>query len=229
MEFLIGVIVVVGVAWLFMSGTFKTSIKDTATLREHELEDVFIDLKKRILVTNAYEQDATYQRIYYRLADVQGQILERHKHFVLDVESQPMQKWQLFNECERRDGNGMRQIDYDVKHDLNLAGTRPEVLLYLCFFLWHGGQAVNVGRINSNTRMLMKILDHLISERKFAPGSFFKGMVRKYGETLSEPGDRVEAKQLLEFARDKGVGAATIELQHLPKFIALDGMSSVNI
>ena len=123
----------------------------------------------------------------------------------------------------------MRQTDHDVKHDLDPAATRPEVLLYLCFFLWHGGQAVNVGSINSNTRMLMKILDHLITERNYAPGSFFKGMVRKYGEKLSEPGDRVEARQLLEFARDKGVGAATIELQHLPRFVALDGMTSVNI
>lgn len=229
MELLIGIVVVVGVAWLFMSGTFKTLIKDTATLREHELEDVFIELKKKILVTNAYDQDAAYQRIYYRLADVQGQILERHKHFVLDVEAQPMQKWQLFNERERHDANGMRHKDNDVKHDLDLASTRPEVLLYLCFFLWHGGQAVNVGNINSSPRMMMKILDHLITERKFAPGSFFKGMVRKYGEKLSESGDRVEARQLLEFARDNGVGAATIELQHLPKFVALDGMTSVNI
>ena len=51
MEVLIGIVVVVGIAWLFMSGTFKPSIKDTATLREHELESAFIELKKKILVT----------------------------------------------------------------------------------------------------------------------------------------------------------------------------------
>ena len=79
-------------AWFFLSGTYKTSVKDPRTLSETELEDVFIELKKRILVTSPYEQEKAYERLYYRITAVLGQIVDRHNHFWLDGEAKGMDR-----------------------------------------------------------------------------------------------------------------------------------------
>ena len=72
MELLSVIVLVVAAAWFFLSGHYKTSVKDPATLRDAELEDAFIELKKKILVTSAYEQEHAYQRLYYRINAVLG-------------------------------------------------------------------------------------------------------------------------------------------------------------
>ena len=50
METLLIVAIAVGIAWFFLSGTYSTKVKDPADMRGAELEDVFIDLKKKSLL-----------------------------------------------------------------------------------------------------------------------------------------------------------------------------------
>ena len=76
---------------------------------------------------------------------------------------------------------------------------------------------------------MLRILDHLINQRTFVPAIFFKGMVLKYGLEDYDKGEISGARKLLEEARAKGVGGATIELQHLNRFSVLDSIPSVHI
>src|SRR3990172_7263920 len=205
METLIIFALIGAAVWFFLTGIYKTNVKDPETLRDTELEDAFIELKKKILVTSAYEQEQAYQRLYYRINAVMGQIIERHKHFVLDVEAKGVDTNRFFVRREHHD-----------------------VLLYLCFFLYLGGQAKNVGTVESDPQLMLKILDYLIGEREYPAASFFKGLVMKYGTKVYEASKPGEARALFEFAQQKGVGAAAIELQQLGKYAQLDSIKSVH-
>lgn len=216
------------VAWFIFAGAYKTSFKDPATLRESELEDAFIELKKKILVTSAYDHEQIYQHLYYRMKAVLGQIIVRHKHFVLDVEAKSTDLNRFFQRRAHRDANGMTYYEYAVPQDLDMQAQQSEVLLYSCFFLWLGGKAKGVGSVSDDPALMLKILDHLIEVRQFPSAMFFKGMILKYGAKVYEPSSHSAARPLLEAAQVRGVGAAAIELQQLNKYVQLDGIKSVH-
>lgn len=228
METLIIVALVGVVAWFFLSGTYRTRVKDPETLRDPELEDVFIEIKKQLLVTSAYEHEQTYQRLYFRISAVLGQIIERHKHFILDVEAQAPELHRIFVPRERHEASGIRYTDYAVPRGIDMDSLRPDVLLYLCFFLWLGGQAKDIGNIESDSDLMLKVLEHLITQRNYPQAYFFKGMVLKYGVKVYEQSKPDEARTLLEAAQKQGVGSAAEELRHLHKFTALEGIKSVH-
>lgn len=228
METLIIIALIGAAAWFFLSGTYKTSVKDPETLSDTELEDAFIELKKKILVTSAYKQEQAYQRLYYRINAVMGQIIGRHKHFILDVEAKGVDVHYFFVRREHHNANGMRYYEYVVPYNLEFRSAQPDVLLYLCFFLYQGGQVKDVGTVTSDPQFMLKILNHLINEREYPAGSFFKGLVMKYGPNVYEASKSSEARVLLEFAHQKGVGAAAIELQQLGKYAQLDSIKSVH-
>lgn len=221
-----GTIVVVAligaVAWLFLSGTYKTSFKEPETLRDTELEDAFIELKKKILVA---KNDQLFEHLCHRIRAVLTQIMQRHQHFILDFDAKENDIRQIVR-C-RKDPRS-HSIEYIVPHDLDLMSVQPDMLLYLCFFLYLGGQIKNIGNVESNPQFMLKILDHLIDERKYSAAYFFKGMVMKYGSRLTNISKPSEARTLLEFAQKKGVGAASIELAQLDKYAQLNGIKSVH-
>ena len=79
MEF-IAILALVAVVWFIVSGSYKTKLQDPQTLRSNEIEDSIIELKKKILVTSAYEAEAEYERLYKRLNSLMAQVLARHQH-----------------------------------------------------------------------------------------------------------------------------------------------------
>lgn len=215
-------------AWFFLSGSYKTSFRDPETLRDSELEDAFIELKKKILVTGAYEHEQTYERLYYRIRAVLDRIMQRHKHFVLDFEAKGGDVSRIVMRRRNLPPHHSQYNNYMVPHDLPLMTAQPDELLYLCFFLYQGGQIKDVGQLESNPQLMLKILDHLIHEREFPDASFFKGLVMKYGLEISKISKPGEARTLLEFAQQKGIGAASIELAQLDKYAQLGGIKSVH-
>ena len=143
MEILL-IVAIVAVLWFVLSGNYKTKLQDPKTLRPAEIEDSIVELKKKILVTSAYTAEAEYERLYYRLKALMGQILERHKHFVLDVEAKGLPSYGFFQPSQYRDANGMQYTSYSMPYDIDPADFDPSLLVYACFFLWQGGQAKNV-------------------------------------------------------------------------------------
>lgn len=228
MEFVV-IIAVVAVIWFVVSSSYKTKVQDPQTLRPNELEDSIIELKKKILITSAYEKEAEYERLYKRLNSLMGQVLRRHQYFVLDVEAARSVPCGLFGPEEQHDSDGMRYTTYAVSYDFDPSAYSPELLVYISFFLWHGGQAKDVGIINSNPKLMMKIIDFLVDDKQYGPAIFMKGLVRKYGLKVYSECFPAEAKELLERAGQAGVGAAAIELEHLSKYAQLAGIKSVQL
>lgn len=228
MEFIV-VALVAAVVWFVVSGNYKIKMQDPQTLRPNEIEDSVVELKKKILVTSAYDKEAEYQRLYYRLNSLMRQVMARHQHFVLDVEATGSLLFDFFRPRRHHDSNGMQYTTYSVAYDLDPSMYSPEQLIYACCFLWHGGQAKDVGIIDSNPELMIKIVDFLISEKKYGPAIFMKGMIRKYGLKVYSECFPEEARQLFEQAREAGVGSAAIELEHLPKYTKLAGIKSVQL
>ena len=226
---LIVILAIAAVVWFLVSGNYKTKVQDPQTLRPNEIEDSIIELKRRILVTSAYEKEAEYERLYKRLNALMGQVLARHQHFVLDVEAAGSVPFGFFQASRHHDSSGMEYTTYAVGYDLEPSRYSPSLLIYACFFLWHGGQAKNIGIIDSDPKVMMKIIDYLVDEKKSGPAMFMKGMVRKYGLKVYSECFPAEAKQLLEQAKDAGVGSAAIELENLPKYGQLSGIKSVQL
>lgn len=228
MEFIV-VAVVIAVVWFVVSGNYKIKMQDPQTLRPNEIEDSIVELKLRILVTSAYDKEAEYQRLYYRLNSLMGQVMARHQHFVLDVEAAGSLPFGFFRPGRHHDSNGMQYTTYSVAYDLDPSMYSPAQLIYACFFLWHGGQAKDIGAIDSNPELMMKIVDFLVSEKKYGPAIFMKGVIRKYGLKVYSECFPAEARQLLEQAREAGVGSAAIELDHLAKYSQLAGIKSIQL
>ena len=223
------IVVVVAVLWFVLSGNFKTKLQDPQTLRPAEIEDSIIELKKKILITSAYTAEAEYQRLYRRLCALMGQVLERHQHFVLDTEAKGRPPFDLFLSSEHHDSSGMTYTTYRAPYNLNLPNYDSGLLIYACFFLWHGGEAKDVGVIESDPKLMLKILDYLIDERNHAPALFFKGMVRKYGLKVYSECFPTEARDLLQRAQKAGVGSAAVELERIASYSQLSGIKSVQI
>ncbi len=221
---------IVAILGILLSGYFKTHVLSPTSLRDNELEDSFIELKKIILVTSAYDAEKTYEKLYDRLTTILAKILERHHHFVLDVEARKerLPTWSLFLPQKHHTREGLPYTTYAVPQDLSLETLDSGVLLYLCFFLYLGGVVKDVGTIEKNTDLMMKILDYLISERESMPARFFKGLVLKYGVKIYQPSNLREARSLLDIAAKNGVGAATVELQRFEKFRELEGIKSIH-
>jgi len=219
---------IVAAAWFFLSGSYKTSFKDPETLRDSELEDAFIELKKKILVTSAYEHEKSYEHLYYRIRDVFDQILQRHKHYVMDFDARGGNVSRIIMRRQNLPAHHSQYNNYIVPHDLNLKSVESDELLYLCFFLYLGGQVKNLGNVESDPQLMLKILDHLIDERKYPDAYFFKGLVMKYGSAVSKISKPSEARALFELAQKQGVGAASIELAQLGKYAQLEGIKSVH-
>lgn len=228
MEFIFILAVIAGI-WFVLSGNYKTKLQDPQTLRPNEVEDSFIELKKKILVTSAYEAEAEYQRLYKRLNSLMGQVLARHQHFVLDVEAAGSIPFGFFQSRRHRDASGIQYTTYSVADDLDPSSYPPTLLIYACFFLWYGGLAKDIGIVDSNQKIMMKILDFLVNEKKYGPAIFMKGMVFKYGLKVYAECFPTEAKQLLEQAKEAGVGSAAIELENIAKYSQLAGIKSVQI
>ena len=122
----------------------------------------------------------------------------------------------------------MQYTTYSVAYNLDPSKYSPALLIYACFFLWYGGQAKDIGIVDSNPKVMIKILDFLVGE-KYGPAIFMKGLVRKYGLKVYSECFPLEAKQLLEQAREAGVGSAAIELEYLSKYSQLAGIKSVQL
>lgn len=227
MEILFIVAGVAGLAWFFLSGTHKHLFKATTDIRDEDLEDVYIDLKKKILITTPYEHEQEYQRLYWRMKALLARILERHKHFVLDAEARGAQASRVLMPREGHDSNGTPTSSYVVPYNYDLTSIEPGLALYLCFFLYQGGQIRSLGHVDRDPDKMMKLLDHLIAS-DYAPASFFKGLVLKYGFEVYYPSKVNEARELLEEAAKNGVGAASIELLQLHKYLALADVKSVH-
>ena len=227
MEF-IAILALAAVVWFIVSGSYKTKLQDPQTLRSNEIEDSIIELKKKILVTSAYDAEAEYQRLYKRLNSLMAQVLARHQHFVLDVEAAKSVPFGFFQPGMHHDSSGMQYTTYSVAYNLDPSKYPPALLIYACFFLWYGGQAKDIGIVDSNPNVMVKILDFLVGQ-KYGPAIFMKGLVRKYGLKVYSECFPLEAKQLLEEAREAGVGSAAIELEHLSKYSQLAGIKSVQL
>src|SRR5260370_19422079 len=95
----------------------------------------------------------------------------------------------------------MQYTTYAVRRDILRRQLSPEVLLYLCFFLYIGGTVKDVGQVNQDTDLMLQILDYLIAEKNYMPARFFKGLVMKYGVKVYKPPQISEAQELL---RERG-------------------------
>lgn len=221
--------VVIGVLWFVLSGRYRTQVQDAQTLKPEQLEDSIIELKKKILVTSAYTAEGEYQRLYHRLKEFMGCVLERHKHYVLDFEASGVVSYGQFQRYQYHDANGMTFTAHGVPHSIDPSRQDPKLLIYICFFLWQGGKAKDIGEVDANPDLMLKILDYLIEEKNYGPAIFFKGMVMKYGKKVYSECFPEVAKELLLRSQRAGVGAAAIELAQLDKYRALEGIKSIQI
>lgn len=222
------VIVVAICGWVLLSGDPTASVKKAGGIREDELEDAYIELKKKILVTNVYDNESEYQRIYRSMKELLGKIIARHSHFILEAEAAGHKASRVLMPREGRDSSGMPTSTYVVPYNTDPATVEPALLLYLCFFLYQGGQIRALGRVDRDERQMMRFLDYLVVTKEYPPALFFKGLVLKYGCEVYQAVHPSEARYLLEAAKAKGVGAATIELLQLHKYAGFEGIKAVN-
>ncbi len=98
--------------------------------------------------------------------------------------------------------------------------SKVQALPTFCFFYlavvaYLGGILKNFGRVFSDEKFALKIVDYLIQERSSIDAIFLKGLMFKYGLKHDETPNLSTAQTLLKEAADKGSGGAIIELREL--------------
>jgi hypothetical protein len=196
------------------------------TPAERDLEDSFIELKAKAFAPEARDDELAYQRLLYRINAVLRQIVERHMRFVFDVEANTPNVRHALRLGESDGAADAGPFRNALLRDLDIEFIDPEVLVYLCYSLYLGGNVKDVGKVQSDPELMLRILDPLVGERGYPPAQFFKGLVMKYGVSPDLPGDLAEARRLLRKAERNGFGPAGIELTHLSKHAPLRGIGN---
>ena len=211
------IVVVIGIPLFFL---FQSHVQPTNSLPQDDLERIYAELKKAIVVTSVYTQETKYRHLYHRLDDLLSKIIERHQHFVLDVEAKydRVTISNLFVNQEHHTSEGMQYHLLHGKNNLSVDTVEPDLLVFLCFFLYQGGRIQGVGEVSPNPELMQRILDLLIAEKSYAPAMFLKGFVLKYGLKLQDKPELDEAQNLLTAAQKNGVGAAALELERFTSY-----------
>ena len=222
------------IAGFFLNEYYTTYRKNPESLNQNEIEEIFVSLKKRILATSHIKQEAVYDRLYNRLQELIGQILTRHQHFILDVEAKyghvriRFHNHSILKEIKPRPTDFLSYSHFVVPRNIELQEIEDDILLYLCFFLYTGGVIKNIGPVQPDADLMIKILDFLIIDRNSYPAIFLKGLVMKYGVTVDSQSFPNEAKTLLELANKNGIGSAAIELNLLHKYLQFEDIKPVS-
>jgi len=223
------IIAAIGFAiWFFASGTFQKSFQNTETMSQEALSSAFIEIKKKILVTSAYDKELEYKRLYIRAHDLMAKIIKCHERYILDFEAKHNNDRFASQQYNYFDASGLTKASSRIPHDIEPSNYSDEQLIYWCIFLWQGGSIKNVGEIDADPKLMLKILAYLIDKNN-ADAMFLKGMTLKYGATVYSESFPRDAKKMLEAAHGRGVGAAALELRDIDKYMQLDGIKSVQL
>ncbi|MBS0447219.1 MAG: hypothetical protein JSR59_14870 [Proteobacteria bacterium] len=183
----------------------------------NDLESAFVVLKKLALTPPKNVDEEAYRRLLHRIDGLVGRIVERHLQFLFRTEAKAP---------DIRRALGLDDPAATLR-DIDIAAGDPEVLLYLCFFLYLGGTARDLGKVDGDAELMMRILDDLVRRRGYPPAQFFLGLVMKYGVRADLPGNLAEARRLLHLAVANGVDAAALELRGLDKHAPLRRLAGV--
>src|SRR6266849_2059089 len=157
----------------------KSHFFDPRTIRDEQLELTFIDLKNKIVVTDGRDNELSYKHLYSRIELVLSRILALHERYAVEVESgtDVSSIADLFVEGQ---GPIWKTPVHYPNRKLRRDSIKPELLFYLCFFAYLGGQVRQIGEVRDDPDYAVQLLDYLISEREFAPALFLKGFILKY-------------------------------------------------
>lgn len=223
------IIAAIGFAiWFFASGTFQNSFQSTDAMSQDALSSAFIETKKKILVTSAYDKEYEYKKLYARMHELMARIIEHHERYILDFEAKGNNDRFAPQQYNHFDSSGLTRGSNRIPHDIEPSNYSDEQLIYWCIFLWHGGSIKGVGEIDADPKLMLKILAYLIDKNN-ADAMFLRGMTLKYGATVYSESFPRESKKLLEAAHSKGVGAAAVELRDIEKYNQLEGIKSVQL
>jgi hypothetical protein len=195
----------------------------------NDLDDTFVKLKAEALTTDARVDELDYRHLLYRIDGLVGQFMERHMHLVLGAEVRTPDMRRALGIEASSETASPGGLDLSALRHAELGSCAPDVLVYLCFQLYLGGNVKDIGRVQSDPELMLRILQHLVVERDHPPAKFFMGCVMKYGPRADLPGDAVQAGKLLREARREGVGAAEIELRQLRKYAKLRGLQRTSV
>ena len=187
--------------WLILSGRYHSLYQSTEAMSQESLSNAFIEIKKRILTTSSFDKKHEYQRLYFRADELITKILERHERYILDFEAKRRNNRRgayrmpdPIHHYSYPDPSGISRSSCKIAHDLDPSKYSDEQLIYWCFFLWHGGTIAGIGEIDSDPKLMLKILEHLIDKQN-ADAMFLKGMTLKYGANCRIPDDCIDSKR----------------------------------
>jgi hypothetical protein len=197
-----------------MLSFFNRNIRNPESLRDEELEPVFIDLKNRILVTDIHANEKRREHLWDRIGAVLSAIGRRHERYIVDVEAS-IDWLKISNYFESYDRD---RLAYESTHTWRVNiydrdSIKSDLLLYLSFFMYMGGAVRKIGIVRDDPDRAIQTIDYLIGERDFEHAIFLKGFILKYGLRPSTAPRLDEARTLLETAVARGVGGALLELR----------------
>lgn len=194
-------------------------------------EEAYVELKRSILVTSAYDQETKYQQIYGRMKALIRTILKRHAHFVLDpIASGALSRLSFTSTnlgAQYPGDRGSAHLYLPVGAEKSMSN---EAVLAAAMLLWHGNYFTNeLGEMYTDPKSAKRLVNYLVEVRDYAPALLLKGMMAKYGDEVYTEVRLQEAKETLSAAKARGVGSAGLELEGIAAFAILEGIKSVHL
>ena len=193
---------------------FKKNFSDPETLKDSELEPLFIELKGDILSLLCFNPKHIdeQKRLSNRYNAVLSRILTRHERYFVEIEAQ-IDTWEISRICKDNNTVSWQSSFYRANKDTEFSSINTELLFYICWFSYLGGAIKDFGYLQANPYYSVDALDFLINDRNYLPAIFLKGLILKYGLRPDHNPDLEESKRLLSNSAEKGIGGAIIELR----------------
>lgn len=150
-----------------------------------------VHYKRRIFQTSAYEEESTYQAIYYRIAQLTEDQISKHNNKLISAEAEReiRENFEKYFEVEAG--------CWRVKRILQLEDVPAGVLLGIAIQSLWGNKKYTAMKIEQNRFFANRAIEFLVVVKKYEPAILAKGFVLLYGfqEYLSP--QVVQAKALL--------------------------------
>ena len=188
-------------------------------LGAHELEKQWIDVKARLMGTDPYEDELPYAHLFDQATRLRDQLLNPYRR-LLD----PANVADTILKYSRQPQAQLLYID----PKFNAALLGDDVALGLSFYCYTGCTLTSKQRVATDHHTYTRLLDELIA-RQSAAAYLLKGLILKYGMTLSAPPDLASAEAFLMEAKRRGIEAAGGETSLLRAHSRLESIPSVGV
>lgn len=187
-------------------------LQNLDTLGAPELEKTWIEVKAQLIGTDPYQDEVRYAHLHDQATRLRDKLLNPYRH-LLDATG-------VASSIPKYARLPQAQLLY-IDPAFSAASAGDDVALGLSFYCYTGLTLASKQHLASDHHTYTRLLDELVGNQ-CAAAYLLKGLILKYGMTLTAPPKLVAAEKFLMEAHRRGIEGAGRETSFLHAHSSLE-------